>query len=269
MGVVAEVRRDVGQVARGRDRRQVGGEPREVDVVGRAGRGVRDAVEVHERVVPRGVLVADLRPLGVVRRVGVGVPTRRAHVLHVAAPGQALRLELVGDGLHTRGVDAPVAYGLLRRDGPGLDEVRVDLAVTLRLRVRPLAADLGDVVGQAVVRGAVVLREQLTLRGQGLGEVRRGRVRPEGLVVALVLEVHHEHVPHGRRLGRRSGLGGRRGRRGSEHTGDGEPGRGQDGEDGAAPDASARCSWHGRSSSCGSWTSRTLPPFHNEATAAG
>ena len=78
VAVVAQVGRDVGQVRRGRDRLQVGRELGERHDVGGAGGRVDDAVEVHERVVPGGVLVADLGALGAVPAVEAGMPAAGA-----------------------------------------------------------------------------------------------------------------------------------------------------------------------------------------------
>ena len=67
VAVVAEVGGDEDVVRRGRDRLQILRERVEVDDVGLAARRVDDRVEVDEGVVPRCVLVADSRLLGVVR----------------------------------------------------------------------------------------------------------------------------------------------------------------------------------------------------------
>src|SRR5262249_23814608 len=61
-----------------------------------------------------------------------------------------------------------------------------------------LAADLRDVVPQAGVGRPVVLREQDAPGPQHLREVCRRRGGPEGLVVALVLQVDDEHVANRR-----------------------------------------------------------------------
>ena len=123
------------------------------------------------------------------------VPAGRAHVLHVALPGQPLR----GRAGRQRRRRRPGRRSRRRRAWPGAavpvsTKLRVDLAVGLHLRVRALPGDLRDVVGQRVVRGAVVGVEQHALAAQRLREVRRGRAGAPGLVVALVLDVDDEDV---------------------------------------------------------------------------
>ena len=61
---------------------------------------------------------------GLARRVG-------AHVLHVAAPGQPCLLELIGDGLDLRRIDASRAERLAAVADPGEGEFRERRAVGL------------------------------------------------------------------------------------------------------------------------------------------
>ncbi len=183
------------------------------DVGGAGGAVVDDRVEVHERVVPGRVLVGRRGLLS-----GVGGPDRRvrtggapvpgrvlAHVLHVAAPGLARRLELVGDRTNFGRVDAAGPERLpVRADRPGRNVIESAGAIGLRHRVLGLAADQGDVVAEAEVPRAVVLAEQPALRGQLAREVGGlgGRVA-EGRVVVLVLEHDREDVLDLRRVLRR------------------------------------------------------------------
>ena len=215
MSVVAQVRRDVGEVWRRARAAEIRGELVESDDARRAHRAVDDRVEVDERVVARGVLVAGAGLLGVVggadRRVATGPRLRRrvADVLHVALPCEAPLGELVRKGRNVGGEDAAGADRLPvggRGDAPEVGEHR---AVGLRLRIRSLAADLREVVRQAVVRDAVVVVEELSLREQRSHEILRRRASAEGVRVALVLEVDHEDVPDGRQAPRTR----RRGRR--------------------------------------------------------
>src|SRR5581483_12436785 len=154
-------------------------EEAEVDHVLRAGGlVVDDAVEVDERLVARRVLVARAlalpRVLGAQRLVaarGGRAPRRGRHALRVGAPREARGLHLVADGLDARGVDAPLPDGLAvggaRRQGRrDADELAVHGAVALRLGIRRLAAHHGDVVVQARVARAVVLREQPAHAGE-------------------------------------------------------------------------------------------------------
>ena len=174
-------------------------------------------MEVDERVVARGVLVADLRLLGVVLLVERGVAAGRGHagaavlhVLHVAAPAQAALRELVRDRQRRARVDAALPDRLAVRVGPERHEVREDLAVGLRHRVGRLSADHRDVVAQALVRDRVVLRQELALGDERAREVLRVGVGAEGLDVVLVLEHDHEDVPDRRRSRGRRGMRGRR-----------------------------------------------------------
>src|SRR5262249_46283649 len=134
---------------------------------------VDDRVEVHERVVSRRVLVADLRLLRSVDRPDARVEARAAHVLHVRLPTKAARVELVGDGGDGLRVHAALPYCLTFGCDAGTDEVRVRLAITLGLHVRSLTTDLRDVVRQAVVRDTEVLREQLPARSQRAVQILR------------------------------------------------------------------------------------------------
>src|SRR4029077_15772782 len=98
-------------------------------------------------------------------------------------------------------------------------------AVRLRRRVGRLAADLGDVVVEAHVPDGVVLREQHALGDERVFQVPRRRLRSPRLVVVLVLEVDHEHVPDRGGAGRRRRRGRRRGRRGGGGRGGPLPAR--------------------------------------------
>ena len=229
MAVVAQVRRDE------RERRacgrvqQVGGEARLApqrggrhraarraerdDVLVAVGRFVDHRVEVHERVVARGVAVAGLgflRFVGAVqrrvpagRRLAVGVV---AHVLLVGLPAPARGRQLGADVLD---------FGRVHAAGPGLDAAFADVAPPTKslkiwqsrlvLDVRRLAGDERDVVVVALVAGRVVVLEQRALRGQRLRQVGvRGGVA-ERRFVALVLEHDHEHVLDLRQLERPRG----------------------------------------------------------------
>ena len=124
-----------------------------------------------------------------------------AHVLHVAAPAQPRAGQLIGNRLHRRRVDAARAHGLPVRPHDAREDVlEARHAVALRVGIGRLAGDHRDVVAEADVRGAVVLAQQLTLGGQRLDEVCRGRGRPEALVVVLVLQHDHEDVLDGRQV---------------------------------------------------------------------
>jgi hypothetical protein len=189
--VVAQVGRDEAVVGCGRLGDQIGGEGAEVDHARLALRVVvDDRVEVHERVVPRGVLVARLGLLGVVGGVEGRVAAGRAHILHVALPRQALGLELVGDGQGCGRIDATRPDELTVEGRRHTDELRVVDAVGLGLGVGRLAAHHGDVVAETQVARAVVLLHEQALSHQLLGQVRRGGVGTERLVVILVL--HHD-----------------------------------------------------------------------------
>ena len=221
MAVVAQVRRDENELgralARGKIRRQL----LEADDVLGAGGPVDQRVEIHERVVAGRVLIAlghrRRRRLGALGRIirtqlwiaagrGLALPIV-AHVLQVAAPAFVDGGELVRQRVDRRRVDAAAAYGLAVRGGARGDEVGEDLAVVARLGRASLAADHRQVVAEAVMGGAEVLRQQHAPLGQRAREIRRARMRPEGIREALVLEHDHEDVSDG-------GPGGRR-RRGS------------------------------------------------------
>ncbi len=115
------------------------GQVPEVDHIGVAGSRVDDRVEVHERVMARGIGIAQrhraARCLGRVGEVGPDTDQRMAasrtlarrivaHVLHVAAPGQAHLSHLVHQRLDAGGVDAPACrHHLALRRPPGLGHV--------------------------------------------------------------------------------------------------------------------------------------------------
>ena len=170
---------------------------RQVDDVRRAGRRVDDRAEVDERVVPGGVLVADLRLLG--RRPGcraAGAGT--ACPCPPCSPSSSARaaVELAGEGRHRGRVDAALA----RRPGPArpcrpATKSAVDLAVALRLRVRApgrRSARRSWAASCAPCRSTG--RAARPCARSVCGEVRRRGGRAPGLVVALVLEVDHEDV---------------------------------------------------------------------------
>ena len=130
-------------------------------------------MEVDERVVPRRVHVTRPGRQGVVVLTDGRVAARCAHVLLIRAPRLARRGELIADRLHRGRIDATlpeclaVFAGSLRGE---LDELD---AITLRRRVGRLAADLRDVVVEARVPDAEVLREQLSLLDERAVEVAR------------------------------------------------------------------------------------------------
>src|SRR5262249_18774111 len=134
--------------------------------------GVDDRVEVDERVMAGRILISDPRDLRLISGVrvrmtaGLGVGRRVSPFLPVALPSQALGRELIRKGLNASRVYAPLPDSLLRRNGAGTDEIAVELAVGLRLGVRPLPADLGDVVAEARMGRPVVLRQKVPARSQ-------------------------------------------------------------------------------------------------------
>jgi hypothetical protein len=87
---------------------QIRGQRREIDDMGgTARRVVNDSVEINERVVPGGILIAFLRVLCPVRFGIDGLAAARsfpawivAHVFHVSFPGQLLGFELIDQGGH-------------------------------------------------------------------------------------------------------------------------------------------------------------------------
>ena len=125
------------------------------------------------------------------------MPARRAHVFHVALPGQPLRSAARQRG--HRGEDAAVPHGLPGSHGPR--EPRT--ASTSGSRTASSGSGPGRRSGRRscrlrVVRGPVVGPEQHPLGAQRPRQVRRLRGGAPGRVEALVLDVHHEHVPRGR-----------------------------------------------------------------------
>ncbi len=242
VGVVAGVRGDEGERRRRRRRPQVGRQAADRLHVRVAVAAVADhRLEVHEAVVAGRVAVA-----GGVARVGeVGGADRRmaadgaelghrrpvplrvlAHVFGVLLPGEALGAHLVADRLDVLRVDAALADQLPVL-GPffevlafELDEGSEDFAVLAGLVIGRLAADLGDVVVQAVVTDAVVVAQQRALAGERLRQIR-GRGRPaEGVAEGLVLQVDHPDVVD-RRL--RFGILAATDARMSRATGQGQP----------------------------------------------
>ena len=199
MAVIAQIGRDVGQVRRGVHGLEVTGEFAEVHHVALAVRGRGDGLEVHERIMPRRVLVAHLGALAGVLRAELGMPARRAHVFHVALPGLAGRAELPGDRGDRGRIHAAGSLHLPQRGRPRLLERGVRGAVVAGHGVGRLAGDLGQVVRVRVVGDPVVLGKQDALAAKRLREVGGLRAGTPHLVVALVLEIDHEHVPRLRR----------------------------------------------------------------------
>ena len=151
--VVAEVGRDVAQgaawcdvVLRGRRVSAGSGRTCVLQYDGRAG----DRPEVHERVVPRGVLLPLASPL----RPGLGAPSAgcwqgRAHVLHVAASSVSPRpVSWPGRVRDLLRVDAAVADDLARRGiGAGSRGTASSVGQSGWIGVvRALPGDLGEVV---------------------------------------------------------------------------------------------------------------------------
>lgn len=93
-----------------------------------------------------------------------------------------------GSVLIASGIDASAADRLTVRSDAAHHEVRVRLTVVARLRSGGLPADHGDVVVEARVAGAVVLREEHALLRERLLQIRSLRLRAERGIEALVLE---------------------------------------------------------------------------------
>ena len=179
VAVVAGVGDDEGQVP-GASPRQVGGEARLVGnvTVGAVGGVVDDLAEVHERVVAGGVP-------GLVGVGGAGgAGTGRGHGLEVAPPRLARPVQLGADGR---------ARPHARRIGGAVEVVE---------RLRDLAADHGDVVPEAHVRGGVV--GVVAHVGVGQRVQVRGLARPgaEDVAEVGVLLDDHEGVRDGGHRGR-------------------------------------------------------------------
>ena len=191
---------------------------------------VDDGVEIHEGVVPVGVLVAGLGERCAVAAADAGVRTVGAarwvrgspvscrvvaHIPGVLTPrghvrggvGRVGRIELVGDGRRPVGraggcrVHATVAIDLtwvgraVRIVGSPAD-VHELAEVTVRVREGGggLSGDLGDVVVEAHVTGGVVILKKLAFRDERPVEVGRRRAGPERGGSLLVLEVDDEDV---------------------------------------------------------------------------
>src|SRR5208282_3454615 len=211
VAVVAQVRHDegerrsragAGQVARQRPERQ--------DVRGAEGLAGGDRGEEGEPVVAGGVLVAPLGLLGVVDGPGGGVaaggPARRrdrviparvvAHVLQVRGPAAPGGGQLTAERRDRRRVDAALAEDLAVRPGDDLAGERYpERAVELGGQGRGLPGDLRDVVGRAAVADGVVVLQQGPRPRQRGGQVRIGGRGAEALLVSLVLQLDHPHVP--------------------------------------------------------------------------
>src|SRR5580704_1168789 len=142
-----------------------------------------------------------------------------AHISHVSAPSFADGVELIGQSLDGGRIDAARADGLAVGSHAGENVIGVGSAVVARLWSAGLPAQHGDIVVQADVAGAVVLREQYALGRQGLRKVRSFRVWTEGDVKAFVFENDNKNVlnaavvvaiPGGTRRFARAGPGERR-----------------------------------------------------------
>ncbi len=169
-------------------------------------------MEVHERIMPRGIVVAvghrGARRLGHLRqvlRVERGMPADRAltrgvvaHVAHVGLPGQAGGGHLVRNGLHARRIHAAGAYDLVvaHQRLAGLGKVLVSLAVADGVHRAGLSAHHGHIVVQAHVARAVVAGQGRALRRERLRQIRNRRRGPERRGLGLVLQREHEHVLH-------------------------------------------------------------------------
>src|SRR6185437_15858975 len=103
-------------------------------------------------------------------------------------PRSPLGRELIGAGLHVRGINAAEADRLAVRRDAGLDDIVEPRAIDLRLPVRRDAADHCDVVVEAEMANAVILWQQRAGFDESVGEVRGACRRPERRVVALILE---------------------------------------------------------------------------------
>src|SRR5579863_3947079 len=94
MAVVAQIWRDEYVVGRRRGGFQVPSQLAKIHHVLNTRRAVDDAVKIDEWIVPRGILIPDLRHLGIVRcperrmSAAGALPLRIAtHILHVRLPG--------------------------------------------------------------------------------------------------------------------------------------------------------------------------------------
>ena len=137
------------------------------------------------------------------------------HVLEIGAPagavGHGVRwaegVDLAGDGQDGGGVDA-ATVDLDLSEGPGggarLHDGEGPAAVGLGVGRWGLAGPLGDVVGQAHVAGAEVVRDEHAGRHQRLVEIGGDGTVAEGGPEGLVLQVDDHHVGDGW-----SGRGGR------------------------------------------------------------
>src|ERR1700740_2254760 len=108
-------------------------------------------------------------PLGGTRRAPAVLNEVLSHVRLIALPGQTLRLELVGDRLHSRWEIASLPdrllLGAIRDAGCQLRACFLGTAVAaraviLRVRIGRLAGDLGDVVVEALVADPVVVGDE-------------------------------------------------------------------------------------------------------------
>jgi len=96
----------------------------------------------------------------------------------------------------------PVGYGRTAH------EVGEDLAVGLGLRIGPLTAHHRDVVAEAEVGDAEVVRQVLPALAQRMRKVGRRGVGGEGLGLVLVLEHDDEYVLDRRPRGGSGAAGG-------------------------------------------------------------
>src|SRR5207245_7311999 len=109
------------------------------------------------------------------------------------------RLELVRNGQDRCGVDAALADGLTVGPGSGhaRNEVRVLLAIPLRVGIGRLSADHRDVVVEARVPDAVVLPHKRTGLRELAREIRRRGFRAARRGGTLGPEAGHDEVPAG------------------------------------------------------------------------
>src|SRR5258707_29273 len=119
-------------------------------------------MEVHERIVPRRILIAPGRRLSLVHRVERRMSARRRHILHGSPPGELARSQLAGNGLPFAWEHASLSNGLaidIHLDRRAWNEVLVDLTIALSDGVGRLPTYQRDIVRQAVVADRVVIRQ--------------------------------------------------------------------------------------------------------------
>ena len=157
-------------------------------------------MKVDEGIVARGVLIAErhrsggrLGRLRVIDRVQHRVAASRgfasgviAHIAHVRFPGFAYRIELIRKSLDACGIHATGTDGLAVGSKASLNKIRVDLAVAASLRCGRLAAEHSNIIIEAHVARAVVLRQENALRRECLREIRCLGRGAERYVIALI-----------------------------------------------------------------------------------